>query len=255
MTLDKQQTTEIEIDTKRIIKQIVTTIIACEILLVILDVTVNFNKGIEIGSVRRFFNLAREDGFGTWFASTQLLAVSLSLGLIAIQSRVQSANAARGWSLTALFFAFLAADEGAKIHERIGTVAEKLADASPKAWAASSVSDFPTYAWHLTIGPVFVVCGLFILRFLWRELGDKTSRILFLSALTAYGVAMGFDFVEGLPGGFDFLAGPLPWHVDEARHYTKVAEEFLEMIGTTLFLACFLRRGLTLSSGLSLSFR
>ena len=55
------------------------------------------------------------------------------------------------------------------------------------------------------------------------------------------------DFVEGMEDGYAWLVESYGWKNTTIRHFSKSVEEFLEMLGMTLFLVTFLgqvaRRG------------
>ena len=55
------------------------------------------------------------------------------------------------------------------------------------------------------------------------------------------------DFVEGMEDGYVYLVDNLGWDNDTIRHFSKSLEEFIEMLGMTLFFVTFLgqiaRRG------------
>jgi hypothetical protein len=230
---------------RRFVRTIFFCLLGFELLLVFLDATVNYGEWTRIGAIRRLFNLTREDGLGNWFASTQTLFVGLVLWLVFLKNRRVELWKAWGWALLAVFFTYLAIDDGAKIHERIGTAVK----------AAASVESFPSYTWHLVFGPFLGAMGLFLFIFLWRELKNHTLRILFILGLGCYVVAVGLDFVEGLEGGYDFLTSALSISPRALRHFAKVFEEFLEMLGTTIFLVCFLNHFTRISPIFSVQFK
>lgn len=152
------------------------------------------------------------------------------------------------------FFTYLAIDDGAQVHERLGTVFRALSEQRDP----SALTFFPSYAWQLLLGPVFVAFGLGMAVFLWRELSDWISFGLVFWALTCLALALGLDFLEG-------LAPENPWKpyealgsrpavaqwahdrfgvvgVDTIDHFARSVEEFLEMLGMTLFWVAFLRQ-------------
>ena len=60
-------------------------------------------------------------------------------------------------------------------------------------------------------------------------------------------IAVAMDFVEGMDDGYRRLIDPFGWSNKTIRHFSKSIEEFIEMLGMTLFLVTFLgqiaRRG------------
>lgn len=212
-----------------IAKKIFVYALAIELLLVFLDITVNYSGWIMIGPLRRLCNIAREDSLAAWLASAQTLITGLVLGGIWLQSRLHNkANwQIKGWGIVSLFFIYLAVDDGAGVHERMGSTFDVLNKMS-----GGSESIFPTYSWHLVMGPFFAGMGLYILQFLWRALPDRTDKLIIFCAFSCYGLAVGLDFIEGLQLTDSHTL----------THYGKVTEEFLELLGTTFFLVCFVKK-------------
>jgi hypothetical protein len=119
--------------------------------------------------------------------------------------------------------------------------------------------------------PAFGLAGLLILVFLWRELGETGAFLGVLTALSCWVVAVGLDFFEGLDQAhpwtvyvwiinrfdlIDFTArhfDSLPF--DTVRHFSMSLEEFLEMLGMTMFWTVFLRHLAALSAGTALQIR
>ncbi|MDR4497499.1 MAG: hypothetical protein MRK02_06190 [Candidatus Scalindua sp.] len=79
---------------------------------------------------------------------------------------------------------------------------------------------------------------------MWKELYTRKLWFWFLVGIGLYAVAARLDFVEGLDSGpyrgngysrFFSTTG------SRIRHMSKALEEFLEMLGTTVFLTIFLK--------------
>jgi len=233
------------VPSRRFIFIIFSSLLGFELLLVFFDATLNYGKWTDIGAIRRLFNLAREDSLGNWFASTQTLFVRLILWLRFLRNRRAELWKAWGWGLLAVFFTYLAIDDGASIHERVGTAVKTF----------GSVEFFPSYTWHIVFGPFLSIIGLIIFRFLVRELKNHTLRLLCVLGMSCYVIAVGLDFVEGLEGGYDPLITALSIDPTTLRHFAKVFEEFLEMLGTTTFLVCFLSHFTRISPIFSVQFK
>ncbi len=235
----------VEVDSKRLVRVVLVAWIAIEIGLVALDTIVNYGRMVpgisDISQFRKMANIAREDGIATWFSSTQMLLTAFALGLVTWRLYAEGGAKwrARGWALVCAFFAYMAFDDGAKIHERVATATKKLV--AGHGHSTDGVFDFfPSYAWQLIFGPVFVGMGLFILIFFWRELRTNLLRLTIAAALGCYACAVGLDFVEGIPDGYLLVGDALGTGEEFASHYGRVLEEFLEMLGTTFFLTAFL---------------
>ncbi len=214
-------------------------VLVIEVFLVLLDIFVNYGKFTDIGAIRRLSNIAREDGVATWFASTQTFFAGLTALLIYMVSR-KAGKPIFGWLIIALFFMYMAIDDAAQIHERVGTAFEVIAKREGEGLLASILNVSPSYPWQLIFVPVFGSIGLYMTYFLWRELNVSGSRILVIAALACMAVAVGLDFIEGLDKQH-------PWNIYTMLkefyavesytvwHFAKVAEEFLEMLSISLF--------------------
>lgn len=219
-------------DSKRFIKKLFFIILAAEIGFVILDIFMNYLALIPEGSIQRLFNIAREDSLPAWVAGVQTLFVGLVLWLIYLKNRN------KGWAVIAAFFTYLGIDDGSKLHERIGTAVKHLAQSRMPAAAESVVET--SYTWQFVFGPAFVAMGFFILWFMWRELKQPALRWLVFAALACYGTAVGLDFIEGMPGAYEMIGEAVGLSGKFTNHFGRVIEEFLELLGSTLFLVTFL---------------
>ncbi len=130
-----------EINTTRLARRVLIVCLALELTFVALDYWVNFGRLTEIGAMRRMFNIAREDGLASWFGVTQTLLIALTLWLVyALAKRDDGPRWRRyGWLVVALFFTYMAVDDGAQIHERLGTTIERIGEDS-----GSSFDFFPS---------------------------------------------------------------------------------------------------------------
>jgi len=220
-----------------------------EIALVYLDLAVNWQRGSGVSAIRRLFNITREDSLASLFSVIQTLAVAVVAWLIYFVVRHKDGGSAarHGWLLLALFFTYMAVDDGAAIHERLGTAVDQK--------AGGSVAWFPSYTWQLVVLPLFAAMGLFILWFVWGQLPSTQNRLRLLAALSCLGLAVGLDFVEGLDNGYRWLAHQTGWRTNTIAHFSKSLEEFLEMFAMTLLLISFIAHLATISNRLTLHFR
>jgi hypothetical protein len=135
---------------------------------------------------------------------------------------------------------YVALDDAAEIHERIGTtVADAVAKGAAKGgWlegVAEWIESYPSYVWQVAVGPLFLAAGVFMLLFLWRELVRPGQRGLFLAALGCFALAMMLDFTEGIDSLFERARQAVPtWSDYTLTHPPRVLEECLEMIGTAM---------------------
>lgn len=257
----------LEIDSDRLARRVLVFCIVAEVVFVFLDYQVNYAEWTDIGAMRRMFNTAREDGLASWFAITQTLLTGLTIGLIYLC--VKNAGAARwrstGWLVLTLFFLYMAVDDGAQLHERLGSTVKAMREG-----AGGSFDFFPSYTWQILLLPVFAALGLFMLGFLWHELNDKSSRILLVFAISLQVLAVGLDFVEGLDpehrwNVYTILSERFDLHLwtaerfgetpyDALRHFSKSLEETIEMAAISILWFLFLRRLSRVGSDLRIRF-
>jgi len=237
-----------------------------ELFLVLLDAVVNYGELTDLGPIKRLFNITREDGLATWFMAIQTFLAALVLWLIFLvhRGRCSSSRQVFAWGFLAGFFTYMAADDGAKIHERMGSVFSELSSSGsgpPDGLPERLQAMFPSYEWQLVMLPVLASAGLFMLIFLWRELRDRKGRVLLLLAVSLMVLAVGLDFIEGLD---DSHAWNIHVWIREAfdlskytvRHFGKSLEEFLEMVAISLLLMLFVRHLIkTVDSRLLIDFR
>ncbi len=212
-----------------------------ELLILLLDLLVVYFQLIDSSSLRKIFNVAREQSLGTWFSVVQAAAVGATLLGLYWVSKLQGARP-YGWLSIALFFFYISADDAAKIHERVGGYMGKLAEAE-QGTVLSTIAGFtPSYNWQWVFLPFFAVAGLLILFYLWRQLTNTKLRLVIMAAFGCWVVAVGIDFVEGIDGLFESIAESLEVKRYTVSHPFLMLEEFLEMFGTSLFLYVFLHQ-------------
>ena len=199
----------IRIDQDRLFRWLFGGLLTTAVAIVLLDAFINEYEWVSIGAARRFFNITREDGFANFFSSIQLLAVGVVLVLITLvvknQLRGSNSRVALGWGVIAGSFVFMGIDDGAKLHERLGSIFKALvtdASGDPQAGLLGRLYEaFPSYTWQLVLGPVIVVMGLFLIVFLMRELPSPRLKALLVMAIGLFIVATAMDFIEGMDNG------------------------------------------------------
>ncbi|MFQ5666218.1 MAG: hypothetical protein ACE5I7_07270 [Candidatus Binatia bacterium] len=235
------------IESDKLVRRVFVGCVSVELLLVVLDYVFNVRHVIDVGALKRFSNITREDSLATFVASTQLLLVSAAAWLVSLRFRLVSREQndgvkSTGWAILAAFFVYMAADEGAQIHERMGSTVHALLHEGGEAGVAA-LNLFPSYDWQVVLGPMFAGAGVFLVLFLWFALTDKSSMTFIFLGMACYVAAVLLDFAEGLRQLDPYaplirVLGATRYTVE---HYSKVSEEFLEMLGTTFFLVTFTR--------------
>lgn len=259
----------LEYDGRWLIRNLLIFCVSVELLFFVLDFQINYARATEVGALRRLFNTAREDSLPSWFGIMQTAMVALTIWAIylLVKGRVRRWRRA-GWMALALFFTYLAFDDGAHIHERLGTAYDETA-ATASSLGAWSLAVFPSYRWQIVFMPIFTAMGAFMLVFLLREMRGG-RKLLVLAALACLSLAVGLDFFEG-------LAEDHPWNpysavaarshleywtwttferspYDTLLHFSKSFEECIEMLGMTLFWAAFLGHLTELANGVGVRF-
>jgi len=244
------------LDLNRFSKRAFVVLVTCQVLLVALDGMISYGRLIENRAIGRLFNITREDSIPNWFASMQFLLIALVLWVIFLRVRELDAAKwkARGWAFLAGVFLFLSVDDGSKLHERVGTWFKSTARGSNSV-ARALIEGHPSYTWHIALGPVFAIIGLFLLVFVWKALRPPVLRMLFLAGLACLAVAQGMDVLEGVDAVMEYLAGLFSVSNYTIRHFAKSAEEFLEMFGQALLLVTFLRHLEEIAEGWRIEFR
>jgi hypothetical protein len=239
-----------------------------------LDFSVNTSYGTELSPIRRLFNITREDSLSSWFCIiiTWMTAVTL-WSIFMVQKNLNAPKATRvGWGILAGAFTYMAADDGAKIHERLGSAfgdiqEANLAEAGMATGAEGITHIFPSYSWQILFVPLFAALAVFMLIFLFRKLQTVRARIGLLVVLGLMTGAVGLDFIEGLDEEH-------PWNLytqivdtwdfkrysattfrrppfDAVRHFSKSLEESMETLAMALLWCIMLAHLARLSEGRS----
>ncbi len=153
----------------------------------------------------------------------------------------RAAGCASNGGVAVAFFAWIGLDDGAAIHERVGTAVE------------GGVAFFPSYAWQVVFVPIFTVAMLVTFHVVLRTRRASWTRTLFTAGLACYIVAVGLDYLEGRVGAYDHVASFLGVPLESVSHYSRVVEEFFEDFGASLILVALLRHLLSTVGSIRLS--
>ena len=247
----------IRLDSERVPLKILLACIGIEVGLYVLDIVFHLGGLIDSNHFRKLWKPTLESSFGSFWsiAQTVLSATTLWLIFALARRRGDARRVVAGWAVLAGFFTFMAADDGAKFHERMGS-----------AIGPSLETSFPSYHWQVVFLPLFGAMGLFLLGFVWFQMNDRRSRTLIVVAISMLVGAVAIDFVEG-------LSQDHPWNIYErisaalgidgwtratfdrtgfktVEHLFKSAEEVLFEAGAnSLMWYLFLRRLLSMVDG------
>lgn len=237
---------EITVDAARLISLVLLVAIGIEVFLVLADAFINVAAWIDIGPIRRYFNITREDALASWFGVIQTWMAGLTAG--AIYMIVRRRDAPRwsriGWLVMTLFLLYVALDDGTELHERIGSAAKEVfGDVDAE---TGGLGIFPSYPWQVVFGPIFAAAGIFVLWFLFRELTERRDRVVVVAAVALLAGAVLIDFFEGLDTDHTWnLQGYIirnsNFSAGDVRHFAKSVEEFMEMLAITLIWTVLLR--------------
>lgn len=201
---------------------LISGLIAFEIFMVVIYLaSVTFSDSRFFIDTGRFWDLDEEANLPAWFSSTQIWAIAMMFGVLAWREFNRKSIAS--WSLVAatLLFAFLSADEGAMVHERVGVAVDRLLIHRENSIFTK------TGLWMVVLGPIFLAICLLLARGAWTYL-RRDIRASIVGAIgigiflgSAVGIEMLSNFVE--PG-------------TTASYVQIAAEEFGEMLGMTITL-------------------
>ena len=240
---------EFDINASRFITWLFFILLGCEVFFVLGDAIINVERLTDLGPVRRFFNITREDGVASWFAVTQTWMLGLTALFLHYVTSAQKAERWRtvGWAIIAIFLLYMAMDDGSKFHERIGSSAKTMILGEDADSGDPAVGFFPSYTWQLVFLPIFGAFGLFVLWFLNRELEIVRDKLYVVAAIGLLVLAVAADFFEGMD--MDHPANLHGWIKHtwdlsnyQVRHYSKSVEEFMEMLSMTTLWMVFLRQ-------------
>ena len=241
----------IDLDGQRLPGRVFLFCLLFELLLVALDAFINYGRFIDIGPMRRLFNITREDGLATWFMVIQTFLAGLVLWLTALVQRNRSVSKSNwlSWGFLSGFFIYMSADDAAEIHERVGSTFKELLQTNAQETSSTLLvqmqGQFPSYDWQLVALPLLAGAGLFMMLFLLTEFKNRKSRVILLSAVGIMAITVLLDFFEGLDQGHawnlhGWIRESLTLSEYTVRHFSKAIEEFLEMCSISLLLMLFI---------------
>ncbi len=170
-------------------------------------------------------DIGAEGSIAAWLSSSTLLGCAAALLWISRRDRLPLS---RSWVALALVFTFLSLDEAVSLHEKaIDPLQESLDTSGPL-----------LYAWVIP-GALFAVLAALAFVPLLRALEPATALRFVVAGAVYVGGALGFEVLSG-------ALAPEPGVVDHVYEVVATTEEWLEMVGITLFLAALARHAATL---------
>jgi hypothetical protein len=173
-------------------------------------------------------DLNLEGNVAVWYSSVLLFLGGLSALAISAHPPTQIRRRTQYrwvWTLTALFFLGLSADETAQLHEMAGRIFTRRVGDVPGLTAGSA----PVFAWIVALAPLifgFVIAMMTAAEWLRQH---RRSRRLALAGLACWIGVIAAEFVQAQLH-----------RLSVERSIQGVIEEGLEVAGSTLFLIAFI---------------
>lgn len=235
--------TILHLNPEKIVRGLFWSCFLFEILLVLLDGFLNYGRWLPYPPLRRLCNITREDSLASLFGTMQTFVLSGVAALLYLAARGSGATrfVRVGWLILLLLFAYLAIDDGAEIHERIGSsfkfhVQQASGTAADGSFGKGLLDAYPSYPWQPLVLPFLLIPGAFMCWFLWKEFTDVADRLRAGTAAACFAAALLLDFVEGMRRISQQAADALGVTPHTVRHFSKSLEELLEMLAVTLLL-------------------
>jgi hypothetical protein len=144
----------------------------------------------------KMFHLGMERNIPSWFATILWLFISLLSLASYYAERIEPAQPQLSWFWLAIstVFLYFSADEAATIHEEAGEFLRSQVDTMSIAIPQGS----PGSPWIVFYAPVFAIFGICFLVFLWNRFSrDRRLKVMLISALGLYAVAISLDYFQG----------------------------------------------------------
>jgi len=208
--------------------------------LVVCDSVLTFHDVTGYYVFHRVFDMTREESIPNWYASILLFCIGLTSLLIYVVQRGEGVRRsdASPWLFFSGFFTFLSMDDGAKIHERLGSFFRELTEEGEGIfWVFQDVLDSAsTYSWQVFVLPVFLFVGFFMLLWGYQHVRNPETQRWVIFGSVCIALAIGVDYFEGLVDNEVVSLDGRAFSEDMIAHYQRVIEEFLEMSGFTAVL-------------------
>ncbi|EKD26629.1 MAG: hypothetical protein ACD_79C01091G0005 [uncultured bacterium] len=244
--MDNKSILQFNLESDLIIKRIFFGLLFIELFLVANDFFCYFILKLSGTSISKVISVSCETSIANWFSSVQFLLIGLIFIFVSlIKHKDEGLKKSFMWILFGLFFLYFSVDDGAGIHEQISLDLRKYIQSFLESKKYSGISNllnrFPSYAWQLILGPVFLVMGYLIFIFFWNKLKTVKIKLMFLSSILFLILAEVMDFIEGLNESFLTFVKQYTDNTTSVIHLIMVFEEFLEMFAITLFFITCLK--------------
>jgi len=216
---------------------------AVQALLAVLHIAVAWqDDGALPGRLTRFFHLDREGNLPTWFAATQFLCLGAAFFWLYLLDRSgPGSRRHRLWGICAVGAVLLSLDEGAALHELLGTLLGLAFARAPDGTWLKDLEAFPSYYWILIYVPIALPLAVFLVVSVAKRIGNN-RYLLFAGALSYVSGALVLDFLEGRYGDSDHTGLPIVLKGQPYLLDIFLIEEMLEMFGVTLVLSAIVQQ-------------
>jgi hypothetical protein len=178
------------------------------------------------------FDLDHERSFPTLYSATMLLLCSVLLAGITLSRRAVHERYVWHWAFLSVIFVYLFADEILQIHEETITPLR----------SALGTGGFFYFAWVILALILLLILGLLYAEFV-IDLPAAIQFLILTAAFLYVAGAVGLEMVGGSIAssyGLENSAGD-PGYLSDARYIViTTTEEFLEMLGITVFIGTLL---------------
>lgn len=230
------------ISVKRFVSCLVTICVGSELFLILTDVFIGSNMIIfmPVESLQNIFNITDEHSLANFFSSIQMFFIGITLLFICFLLKTIKKKQSFIWFLYGMFFIYLAIDDGTAFHESIGDCTTFWIKMHGSFLLAKMLSFFPSYRWQITLGPFFLLAGLFMLYFLCYELkGLQIRRVLFIAVLCIINAEL-LDYLDGMEKPVLLIEHIFQLNNTVTLHLMRLVEEYLEMLSMTFLWYVFL---------------
>jgi hypothetical protein len=210
-------------------KKIALFLIGCVLFLTVANLVGQYYKDLAadnefLSKVIGKFDLDFErNSVPTWYQSATLLLSSFLLAVIALIRQAAEDKDFRYWGLLSAVFLYLSLDEAVSIHEQLTMPLRTNFE----------LGGIFYLSWVIPAAVFLVIFFLVFLKFLLR-LPAQTRNLM----IAAGGIfVLGAVGVEMVGGNYLYVTNDLPSQVLDYRYVIiTTCEEFLEMLGITLFI-------------------
>ncbi len=228
---------------KEIGLRVFAVLVAVEIFLMALHAWITWApSGTFPKRLWRFVHFDREGNLPTWFSSAQLLVLAFLFAAIYLFERYERPlrKTALVWLLCAAGALFLSIDEGAALHEMVGSAMDSIIDDADRGTWIRELRSFPSYYWMLIYVPIALPVAITVIIYLWPKLGVERYAVLAGASCFLIG-AVGLDFLEGMFSAPGHKPIPVTLGGETVLFDIFLLEECLEMIGISMILCAFLQ--------------